>query len=216
MSHVHAAAGKNTRTAVAELRKIDNRMSSELQTEYFKTPEEYLAAERVAEEKHEYLAGVIYAMAGTSADHDRIVINICGELRTQLRGKKCEVFSSNLKVQIRKGGAHFFYYPDVIVDCSGVAGDSLFAAEPRVIFEVSSPKTQRIDREEKRLNYQSLSSLQVYVLIDQLSLTVTVYRRENADWALDLLTKKQDILQLPEIECALPMTAIYERTDLVR
>jgi len=191
-------------------------MSTMVQTGYFKTPEEYLEAERVSEEKHEYLAGVIYAMAGTSADHDRIVLNICREFGIQMRGKKCEVFSSNLKVQIRKGGAHFFYYPDVIVDCSGVAGDSFFANEPRVIFEVSSPKTERIDREEKRLNYQSLSSLQVYVLVEQSRLAVTVYRRENADWALELLTNKQDNLQLPEVESALPMTAIYERTHLVR
>lgn len=191
-------------------------MSTDARVEYFKTPEEYLAAERVAEQKHEYLAGVIYAMAGTTIDHGRIVQNICGQLGGQLRGKRCEVFSSEIKVRIRKDGAHFFYYPDVIVDCSNAAGDSLFAEEPRVIVEVLSPQTERIDREEKRRNYQALASLDSYVLVDQSRIAVTVYRRNNDDWQMELLAAKEDVLTLPEIECALPMTAIYERTQLVR
>jgi hypothetical protein len=60
-----------------------------------------------------------------------------------------------------------------------------------------------------------LSSLLVYVLVDQLRLAVTVYRRRNQDWTVELFTKQEDLLKLPEIECALPMTAIYERTQLV-
>jgi hypothetical protein len=61
-----------------------------------------------------------------------------------------------------------------------------------------------------------LPSLLVYVLVDQFRLAVTVYRRKNDDWAVEFLTKKEDVLKLPEIECALPMIAIYERTHLVR
>jgi Uma2 family endonuclease len=183
---------------------------------YLKTSEEYLAAERIAEQRHEYLAGSVYAMAGTSRDHERIAINICGELRAQLRGRPCEVLASNIKVRIGKEAKHFFYYPDATVDCGSAAGDSLFAEQPRVIFEILSPETERIDRVEKLYNYQTLPSLSVYVLVDQLRLAVTVYRRKNAEWTVELLTKKDDILKLPEIGCALPMTSIYERTHLVR
>jgi Uma2 family endonuclease len=183
---------------------------------YSKTPEEYLAAERIAERKHEYLAGAVYAMAGTSRDHERIAINVCGELRTQLRGRPCEVLASNIKVRIHKDAAQFFYYPDATVDCGSAAGDSLFAEQPHVIFEILSPETERIDRVEKLYNYQTLPSLLVYVLVDQLRLAVTVYRRKNDDWTVELLTQQGDILKLPEIECTLPMTAIYERTHLVR
>ena len=183
---------------------------------YLKTPEEYLAAERIAEQRHEYLAGAVYAMAGTTRDHERIAINICGELRAQLRGQPCEVLASNIKVRINKDAAHFFYYPDVTVDCGSAAGDSLFAEEPRVIFEILSPETERIDRVEKLYNYQTLSSFLVYVLVDQMRLAVTVYRRNNDEWTVELLTKNEDVLKLPEIECALPVTAIYERTQLVR
>jgi len=183
---------------------------------YLKTAEEYLAAERVAEQQHEYLAGSVYAMAGTTWDHERIAMNISGELRAQLRGKPCEVAASNIKVRIRKDAAQFFYYPDVTVDCGSAAGDSLFAEEPRVIFEILSPETERIDRVEKLYNYQTLPSLLVYVLVDQLRLAVTAYCRTNDDWTVELLTRKEDILKLPEIECSLAMTAIYERTDMVR
>ena len=102
------------------------------------------------------------------------------------------------------------------VDCGSAAGDSLFAEEPRVIFEILSPETERIDRVEKLYNYQTLPSLLVYVLVDQLRLAVTAYCRTNDDWTVELLTRKEDILKLPEIECSLAMTAIYERTDMVR
>ena len=181
---------------------------------YIKTSEEYLATERVAEQRHEYLAGAVYAMAGTSRDHERIAINICGELRAQLRNRPCEVLASNIKVGIKKEAAQFFYYPDVTVDCGAAGGDSFFAEEPRVIFEILSPETERIDRIEKLYNYQTLPSLLAYVLVDQLRLAVTIYRRKNDDWIVELFTRSDDILQLPEIECSLPVAAIYERTEV--
>ncbi len=183
---------------------------------YLKTPDEYLAAERVAEQKHEYLAGAVYAMAGASADHQRIAANIARHLGNQLSGKPCEGFSMEMKVRIRRGASSFFYYPDATVDCSSLARDSYVAEEPRVIFEVLSPETERTDRVEKLYNYQMLPSLVMYVLVDQLRLAVTVYHRNNDEWIVELLTKKEDVLNLPEIECALPMTAIYERTGLMR
>ena len=191
-------------------------MSRQLQTEYFKTSEEYLASERIAEQKHEYLAGVIYAMAGATADHQRIAGNIYRHLGNQLSGKRCEVFSSDMKVRIRRGGGSFFYYPDVTVDCSNPAGDSHFVDEPRMIVEVLSRETGRIDRGEKLRNYQEISALEVYALVDQFHIAVTVYRRSDGNWSMEFFAEKEDVLQLPEIGCALPMTAIYERTHLVR
>src|ERR1043166_4846554 len=102
-------------------------MQAQLPSRFFKTPEQYLEAERIAEQRHEYLAGAVYAMAGTSRDHERIAINICAELRAQLRGKPCEVLASNIKVEIRRSASRFFYYPDVTVDCGVASGESFFA-----------------------------------------------------------------------------------------
>jgi Uma2 family endonuclease len=189
---------------------------SQLPAEYFKTPEEYLAGERVSEQKHEYLAGVIYAMAGTSVGHDRIAGNIYRHVGNQLAGKRCEVFSSDIKVHIRKDAADFFYYPDVTVDCSGAANTSVFSEKPRVIFEVLLPDTERIDRGEELRNYRAIPSLEVYALVDQFHIAITVYRREAQEWTMELITEKEDVLRFPGIDCALPTTAIYERTHLVR
>lgn len=184
---------------------------------YYITPEEYLAAEHVSERKHEYVAGRIYAMADTTVDHGRIVGNICASLLTQLNGRTCEAFSSNIKVHIRRAETmEFYYYPDVIVDCSNPPGDQVFVEEPRVIFGALSPATERIDRGEKLANYQALLSLDVYVLVDQFHIAVTVYRRTAQGWVSEFYAEKSDVLQLPTIECALPMTTIYERTHLVR
>ena len=91
--------------------------------------------------------------------HGRIVGNISGELARQLRGRRCEAFTSEIKVRIQFGADCFYYYPDVVVDCGNPPDESLFAEEPRVIFEVLSPGTERIDRHERRLNYQRLFSL---------------------------------------------------------
>ena len=140
-----------------------------------------MASEAVSDVRHEYLAGVVYAMSGTTVTHGRIIHNIDRELGQQLRGRRCEAFTSEIKVRIRVGADEFYYYPDVLVDCGEPPGESLFAEEPRVIFEVLSPSTERTDRYEKRLNYQKLATLDVYVLVDQARVAVTAYRRADGD-----------------------------------
>jgi len=189
-------------------------MGHALRTDYYISPEDYLCGERVSQEKHEYLAGVIYAMAGTSIGHDRIAGNIYRSLGNQLEGRACESFSSDVKVRIQRDAASFFYYPDVTVDCSGSANGSLFAEAPRVIFEVLSPATERIDRGEKLRNYQSIPTLEAYVLVDQYHVAVTVYRRTAEGWVMEFLTEKTNTVEFPGIECRLPLATIYERMGL--
>ncbi len=182
--------------------------------EYYTSIEDYLAGERISQQKHEYLAGMIYAMAGTSLGHDRIAGNILRELGNQFRGRKCEAFSSDVKVRIRSNGAQFYYYPDVTVDCGKGGDSSLFAEEPRAIFEVLSPDTERIDRGEKLANYQALPSLEVYALVDQFHIAVTAYRRTDHGWTMEFLADKEHVLHLFSIDCALPLVTMYERTFL--
>ena len=178
------------------------------------TVDEYLELERHAASRHEYVDGIVYAMAGTSVGHDRIAGNIYRSLGNQLAGRKCESFSSDVKVRIQRDAASFYYYPDVTVDCSGAGNASLFAEEPRVLFEVLSPDTERIDRGEKLRNYQSIPTLDAYVLVDQYHVAVTVYRRTSDGWVMEFYTEKADTLDLTGIECRLPLATIYERTGL--
>ncbi len=182
--------------------------------DHYVTPEEYLAGELITEGKHEYVAGIVYAMSRTSMGHWRIVDNITRSLGDQLRGRRCEAFSTEIKVNIRTERAQFYYYPDVVVDCGDRPDDSYFADNPRVIFEVLSESTERTDRTEKRIYYQTLPTLDAYVLVDQARMAVTVYRRADAEWSTELLMATTDVLDLPPVGCKLSLRAIYARTQL--
>ena len=189
-------------------------MGNALRNDYYISPDDYLAGEQVSATKHEYLDGVVHMMAGTSIGHDRIAVNIVRLLGNRLEGHPCEAFSSDVKVRIRTDLAEFFYYPDVTVDCSAQGNAALYAEAPRVIFEVLSPDTERVDRGEKRLNYQTLPSLEAYCLVDQFRVAVTVYRRTADGWTSEFMSEKTDTLRLACIGCELPLAAIYERTGL--
>ncbi len=189
-------------------------MGNALRRDNYISPEEYLEGEELSTEKHEYLDGVVYMMAGTSAGHERIALNIGMELRMQLRGKPCEAFSSETRVRVCPERGEFYYYPDVTVDCSRRPNDSQYAEKPRVIFEVLSPATERVDRVEKLQNYQRIESLEAYVIVEQFRIAMTIHRRTPGGWETELLLEKEDILKLACIACELPLAAVYERTGL--
>jgi Uma2 family endonuclease len=189
-------------------------MGHALRNDEFISPDEYLAGEVHAEDKHEYLDGTVHMMAGASIGHDRIAGNIYRIIGNKLAGHPCEVFTSDVKVRVKPGKAEFYYYPDVTVDCSTQRNSSLYAESPRVIFEVLSPDTERVDRCEKRLNYQTLPSLEVYCLVDQFRVAVTVYRRTESGWTQDFFADKANVIPIPSIGCELSVAAIYERTGL--
>src|SRR5262245_33236175 len=79
--------------------------------------EAFLAAEQTFEVKHEYLAGMPYAMAGASTRHDTIAANLLGLLHAQLRGKPCQSFTADMKVKLRISDSIYFYYPDATIVC---------------------------------------------------------------------------------------------------
>src|SRR5688500_17407942 len=81
------------------------------------SPEEYLAAEESADRKHEYVGGVVYAMAAGRNRHHQIATNALLALGTRLRGQPCRPFNSDTKVRVRFPTHTRFYYPDVQVVC---------------------------------------------------------------------------------------------------
>jgi Uma2 family endonuclease len=186
-------------------------MSQALRTEdHYVSVEDYLSAEEVSPTKHEYLAGSVYAMAGASWAHNRIVVNLLSILDHQLEGKQCAAFGGDMRLRISQPAHTFYYYPDVMVDCSNSQEDELDS--PAVIFEVLSPATGRVDQGEKLLNYQSIPSARVYVLVEQLQPALTVYRcTPGGEWTRELLHDLGGVLELPEIACRLPINSIYKR-----
>jgi Uma2 family endonuclease len=138
--------------------------------------EEYLADELISETKHEYEDGCVYAMAGAKLNHERIAGNVFGEIRQHLKNTPCEAVSKDFKVNINFSK---FYYPDVMVMCEATKGDDVYTETPILIVEVLSKSTHRRDKTVKRAAYQSLPSLQEYVLIEQDIAEVIVFRRDE-------------------------------------
>lgn len=147
---------------------------------------EYLDLERLSREvKHEYVGGEIYAMAGGTVEHSALATAIVGLLFAHLRGGPCRPHGSDLQLSIRE--ADVATYADAAVVCDPVERDPespSHVTNPRVVFEVLSPSTERYDREQKRLYYQQLSSLQEYVLVAQDRRRVEVWRRSSDGWSL--------------------------------
>ena len=176
------------------------------------TVEEYLKLEQDAEIRHEYVAGQIYAMTGSSREHNLIATNLISLLRPHLRGGSCRAFVSDMKVEIQTSSqrADFFYYPDVVVTCNPQDRERFFLTSPCLVIEILSPSTQATDKREKRINYQTISSLQEYVLVSQNEMKVEIYRQDdNGNWTVETLSKDDD-LQLDSVGLTLTMADIYE------
>lgn len=177
--------------------------------------EDYLAGELSSQVKHEYLNGVLYAMAGARNAHNRIASNVLARLDARLRGHRCEAFNSDTKIRIQIATQTRFYYPDVSVVCRSNPPEDSFQDEPVLITEVISRRTRRIDEGEKKDAYQTIPSLRVYMLAEQDEPLVTVYRRVNGGFSREVYTGLDAVIPLPEIDTELPLAEIYSRVEFV-
>ena len=176
--------------------------------------EEYLDGEKKSEVRHEYVAGDVYAMAGASRTHNLIAGNIYAVLKTALRGGGCQTFVEGVKVRVRARGETLFYYPDVFASCDPRDTDEYFSDYPSIIFEVLSPDTARLDQREKRWAYQTLDSLQIYVLVDQFKAELNVWRRVGDGWETETLAGKDAVFSIAEPSIVLPIFEIYAGTGV--
>ena len=186
------------------------RMSAITVQDALLSEQDYLAGEILSEEKHEYLAGVAYAMAGAGYEHNTICMNLIVALGTRLRGKPCQPFSSDMKVRVETAAGIYFYYPDAMVVCdpAGMVGGRHWTDRPVVIFEVLSKSTRRVDEGEKQTIYWSIPTLQSYVMIEQDKVQATVRRRGGGG---EVLSGRETLLALPELELEIPLGELFER-----
>ena len=179
------------------------------------SPEEYLEGEKVAEVRHEYVDGQVYAMAGTTKAHGRIAGNLFRRLGNHLDGHRCEPFGNDIKVRIPPQIGNLFYYPDVVVTCADEgADDEYYLNQPAIVVEVLSDSTEQIDRREKVLGYRQVPSVQIYVIIEQKRIAATVLRRAEQGWRSEELEGPDAVLRLETIGFEMPLRALYERTGL--
>src|SRR5438309_2667603 len=168
---------------------------------------EYLEAEKDSPVRHEFIDGQIYAMAGASDRHNRVSINMTNRLDDHLGDGPCEVFMADMKVWVSET---VFYYPDVVVACDGPGADAYYRKQPRLIIEVSSPSTERIDRSEKLLAYKRVKSLKEYVIVSQDRVHVEVFRRRRGErWSWQVLTELDDELRLESVGLTVTVGQVY-------
>jgi Uma2 family endonuclease len=171
--------------------------------------DEYLDAEKDSPVRHEFIAGKIFAMAGASDRHNRIAGNFYKRLDDHLGDGPCEPFISDMKVWVSES---VFYYPDVVVACDGPGADAYYRKQPRLIIEVSSPGTERIDRSEKLLAYEQVRSLKEYVIVSQVRVQVEVFRRRRGNrWSSQVLTDLNDELRLESVGLTMTLAEVYRR-----
>lgn len=187
------------------------------------TEAEYLAFERQAEERHEYIDGQIRAMAGESMEHARITANLARELGNELKGKPCEPLFKDMKV--RSGPAQtakakwppkgFFSYPDAVIVCGPVCHDEFqdVVVNPKVILEVLSESTEAFDRGEKFKRYRKHNdTLTDYILIAQDKPCVEHFTRQPDDnWLLKQVEGLAASLLIASIDCRLSLAELYDR-----
>lgn len=167
--------------------------------------EDYLVIEEQGEERHEYYHGAIEAMVGGTARHNKITTAITSILRSHLKGKGCSIFSSDMKVFTND----VFYYPDVMVVCESVDPESLYQTKPIVLVEILSKSTEKKDRLEKLVAYQSIETVNEYILVSQERIAVDVYTRQPDGWQLDSLLEN-DLLIIHSLKYSAPVDNFYE------
>ncbi|MGB4499256.1 MAG: Uma2 family endonuclease [Methylococcaceae bacterium] len=176
---------------------------------YYISEQEYLENERISDVKHEYFNGEIFAMAGASRNHQRLSNNVLVAFANHLKGTPCEPFSSDMKVRADKGKKYF--YPDVLVICQNDDKEAYYTESPRIIVEVLSNSTRKFDKNLKRQIYQSIPTLEEYVLIEQDRVEIEISRK-TANWQPTFYFIDDDIT-FESIDLTLPVLELYQRVE---
>lgn len=175
---------------------------------YF-TPEEYFAWEEKQLEKHELINGLVYAMTGGTQNHSAIKLNIGSLIKAHLRGSKCRVFNSDLKVNIFT--TRNYTYPDLSVTCDRRDREhSLYITYPCLIVEVLSDSTEAYDRGKKFEKYRQNPNLVDYVLVSADEMAVDIYHKNDAgEWVI-MSYRSGDQVELKSIGLNVPIEQFYE------
>jgi len=180
------------------------------------TPEEYLEVDRKADTRSEYFGGEIYPLEAGTREHARVVVNTVHQLKHQLYGQPCEVYTSSMRVRVTPSGP--YTYPDVVV-VSGPPGfsdnerDTLL--NPTVIVEVMSLATEDYDCGGKFAGYRKLATLREYVAVSEYKVHVEHWTRQPDDrWARTRYSDRAQMIAIPSIGCTLDLMEVYDRIQV--
>lgn len=177
------------------------------------SPSAFLEWERNQEYKHEYVRGEIFAMAGASINHNKILTNIIVSAGSHLKDKSCNIYPSDLRIAVKSKSS--FFYPDATIVCGELQFDDEGLKDtvknPAVIFEILSPSTEDYDIGKKLFFYMQIDSLQQYIIVDSRSIHVRITTKmENGTWKFTELSEENNVFFINSIQLELSLSEIYD------
>lgn len=179
------------------------------QTQQRMTVVDYLAWEERQELKHEYIDGKIIEMTGGTADHSLIKVNILFSLRARANRQEFKIYNGDMRIQISQSR---YVYPDLSVARRPAMYEDdkeLSLLNPVFVVEVTSPSSETRDRVDKRGFYFDAPSIDAYLIIDQDRVHAHLNTRGGDGWLTREFTSLDDVIQLPMLDCALPLVEVY-------
>ena len=174
------------------------------------TEQEYLAADRAADYKSEFVAGEMYAMSGGTARHSHLGVRVVRQLDSRLEGSSCTTFNSDMRIRSPRG-EHF--YPDASVVCGPIEtqdGGKDICTNPVLIAEVLSPSTANYDRGMKFVLYRQIPTLMEYLIFHCDSIHAEHYSRSHdGSWVLREYRGDDARIPLPSVQCEIHLGSIY-------
>jgi Uma2 family endonuclease len=176
------------------------------------SPAQYLISEETASVRHEFVAGLIYAMSGASRNHVEITRALSGLLFRETTGKPCRNLDQDTKVWVDQSTS--YYYPDATISCPPNFIDEKHGVidNPTVVFEVLSPTTANLDRGPKFAAYRTLESLREFVVIESEAARVEVFSLEEGLWVVRFFSGLEALATIPSVGITLPLTELYRHT----
>ncbi|GAC1455561.1 MAG: Uma2 family endonuclease [Ktedonobacteraceae bacterium] len=163
-------------------------------------------------ERYEYIDGYAYMLAGGTADHSTICVNVTSQLNSRLDNSGCRIYNSDMKVRLSETR---YVYPDATVSCDERDRGTVEVLQfPRLVVEVLSQSTEGYDRGLKFEYYRTCPTIEEYVLVDTKRRAVDVYRRARKDlWTLHFF-RTGDTVELASLNINIPLLALYQHVVL--
>ncbi|MYD11669.1 MAG: Uma2 family endonuclease [Chloroflexi bacterium] len=174
--------------------------------------EAFLDFAEASEYRYEYIDGEPVKMSGGKLNHFRIIHRLQVLLDSLLAVTGCEVIASGMLVRV---GESTLVDPDVSVVCGEPQTElgTRVLLNPTLVVEVLSPSSIDHDRVLKLNFYQSVASIQAYLIVEQDEMSVELYTRGEAGWDLRTFSRRDDEIPLDSLNCSLPLRDIYRQIE---
>ena len=172
------------------------------------TVAEYIQYEWTAQQRHEFINGQLFTMAGEKDINNEMAGLFYILLLSTLRAKGYNVYNHDVKVGLPNEAK--YYYPDVFVTKEERTENNIYIKyQPELIVEVVSESTQVNDYVDKYISYTKIPSLQYYIIVEPETTLITLYALENGAWVTHKYTNKNDIVQLPHFDISFMVNDVY-------